>query len=271
MIWLLFTIFLFSTHPALAHSAIPKAHWIRISASVGQNYSTTIFGFGPPESRIELSSPRVFSATFSDNTGYFEFSNLVLPPNPQDLCLQALDVNHRTTQPVCVPPPPSSDYSYRLGPILLPPTISLDADQLNAQNTTVASGQSFPNSDVLVTFFQVDPHPAIIVKPVVAIELPQLTLRSDTSGNFSFSLPTTYLTSYRFFVSAIYDNQPSPRSNPLFYTLLQSKSTLPLILTILILLVLFIIYSIWRFHPHRHIRRLPWLPPSQVPLPYNYN
>lgn len=266
MIWLILTLFLFSTHPSLAHPTVPKARWVQITASVGQNYLTTIFGYGPPESRIELTSPQVFSATFSDHTGYFEFSSLVLPQNPQDLCLQALDENQRSTLPVCIPPPPGSDYSYKIGPILLPPTISLDADQLNTQNTTIASGQSFPNSDVLVTFFQVDSNPSLIVKPVVAIELPQLTLRSDNSGNFSFSLPTTYLTSYRFFVSAVYNNQPSPRSNPLFYTLLQPKSFNPLILVILILLVIFIIFTLRHFHSRRHFRYLPWLPPSLVPL-----
>lgn len=264
MIWL-FLILLFAPSPLWAKSTTPKARWVKITASIGLNYSTTIYGYGPPQSRVELTSPRVFSVAYSDTTGYFEFKDLILPPNPQDLCLTAQDENNRLTSPVCFPPPPASDYSYSIGPILLPPTISLDDARLNSTYTLTAAGQSFPDSDVTVTFFQMDQNPSLVVKPVQALELPSLTLKSDSQGNFNFSLPTVYATSYRFFASSLFNSQPSPRSHPLYFTLKPSPLSIPWLLIILVLFFILTLIVIIHFLTTRHhTRHFPWLPPSQV-------
>jgi len=246
---------------------IPK--WVKVSATIG-DYYTTIFGYGPPSARIELTSPRVFSVTYTDTTGYFEFKEVILPLQPQDLCLTAQDADGRSSLPTCFPPPPNLDYHYRIGPILLPPTVSLDADLLAVNQTISASGQTFPRSPTIVTFFQTETNPGLLVKPINAVELPQLNLESDSEGNFSFSLPTVYASAYRFYISSTLNSQPSPRSNPLFFTLSPAPPFPWLILLFVVVIVLLIISALLVFR-HRHprylpsIRYLPWLPPRSVP------
>jgi hypothetical protein len=141
---------------------------------------------------------------------------------------------------------------------------------LPSQNTIAASGQSFPSSDITIDFYQIDPNPQLIIKPAQAVELPRLTLKSDAFGNFSFSVPTVYATSYRFFASALFQSQPSPRSNPLFYSLQAPTGPNYLIIVFLLLLTALIIYLIHHFYPRHYGRYLPWLPPAQVSPQLHY-
>ena len=145
---LLLCLFFPSTVSALNYQDTAQ---VSISASIGDN-RITIFGYTSPHSRVELSSPRVFAVTYSDDTGYWLFDKVLLPKNPLDLCLNSTDENGRYTAPVCIPAPPPTNYPHRHWPNFLP-TISLDRDQINPYETVVTSGRSIPNSQVYLHFY----------------------------------------------------------------------------------------------------------------------
>ena len=191
---------------------------VSISASIGEN-RVTIFGYTSPYSRVELSSPRVFAVTYSDATGYWLFDKVLLPKNPLDLCLNSTDENSRYTAPVCIPAPPPTNYHTDTGPILLPPTISLDRDQINPYDTVITSGQSIPNSQVYLHFYKVNDSATSFPKSIFAYSLPPLLAITDSQGNFSVNLPTAYNSDYRLYASSRFKDNYSPKSNTLIYLL----------------------------------------------------
>ena len=99
---------------------------VKISASIGEN-RVSIFGYTAPKVRVELSSQNVFDVTFSNDEGYYLFDKTLLPKNPGELCLSSLDDSGRRSVPTCIPAPPATNYHTDIGPIILPPTITLDS------------------------------------------------------------------------------------------------------------------------------------------------
>jgi len=189
-----------------------------ITASIPEN-RVTIFGYTSPNSRVELSSSKVFAVTYSDQTGYFIFDKTILPRNPSDLCLISFDNHGRTTLPTCIPPPPLYNYHTDIGPILLPPTISLENDQIDPNSTVISSGQAIPNSTVSINFYKVNNNGQSFVKEVQAYSLPSLTATTDDLGNFNLNLPTAYSSDYRLYASTKFQDNYSPKSNTLIYFL----------------------------------------------------
>ena len=190
-----------------------------ITAAVGEN-RVTIYGYTSPNSRVELSNSQVFSATYSDSKGYFLFDKTLLPKtNLSDLCLTSFDNNSRQTTPTCFPPPPTTNYQTDIGPILLPPTISLEESDINPNSTVVTSGQAIPNSQVSLSFYKVSDTAKSFSKPAYAYSLPSVTALTDDQGNFSLNLPTAYSSNYRLYASTKFNNNYSPKSNTLIYIL----------------------------------------------------
>lgn len=191
---------------------------VSISASIGEN-RVTIYGYTSKKSRVELSSPKVFAVTYSDQKGYFIFDKTLLPKNPSDLCLTSFDHNNRSTSPICIPPPPPTNYHTDIGPILLPPTISLENNKINPNSTVNASGQAIPNSQVNIHFYKVNDKAESFPKEAYAYSLPSVTVTTDEDGNFNLNLPTAYSSDYRLYASAKFENNYSPKSNTLIYIL----------------------------------------------------
>lgn len=215
--WLVLILFLLFPSTAFAINYQDSAH-VSISASIGEN-RITIFGYTSPHSRVELSSPRVFTITYSNADGFFLFDKVLLPKNPLDLCLNSTDENGRYTAPVCIPAPPATNYHTDTGPILLPPTISLDRDKINPYDTIVTSGQSIPNSQVYLHFYKVNDSALSFPRQIFAYSLPPLMATTDQQGNFSVNLPTAYNSNYRLYASSRFKDNYSPKSNTLIYLL----------------------------------------------------
>lgn len=207
---------------------------VTVSASIGL-HQATIFGHTSPNSRVEITSPRVYALTFSNSSGYFEFTKTLLPPNPSDLCLSSTDDSGRRSLPVCIPPPPPENYHTNLGPIILSPTLTIDANNLKAYATTPASGLTIPDSTVLIHFYQVSSSRSLIPE-VQAMNLPPLETKSNNQGQFSLSLPTDHYGQYRLFATTLFDNNSSPKSFSLNYQL-KAESNL---LSVLLLLCYFL-------------------------------
>lgn len=231
---------------------------VSVSASIGQN-RVTINGYTSPESRVELSSPRVFAVTYSDKTGYFVFDKTLLPKNPSDLCLISIDNNNRHTTPVCIPPPPETNYYTDIGPILLSPTISLENDTINPNSTVITSGQSIPNSTISLHFYKVDDNAVSFPKEVQAYSLPSLTVTTDKNGNFSLNLPTAYSSNYRLYASSKFNDNYSPKSNTLiyilpslFYLFLQQNRFLIFLLPLFLFTIIIFVYLL-----HLYFQEIP--------------
>ena len=229
----------------------PKS--VSISAQIGQS-SLTIYGYTSPNSRVELKSSRVFDLTFSNELGYFEFDKTLLPQNPSELCLSSTDNHNRQTPPVCIPPPPNTNYHTQIGPIIIAPTITLDSGKISPNTTIPASGQTIPNTPIEIFFFQKADKAPIFPKEAHALSLPKLSSISNSSGNFSFNLPTTYSTSYRLFVSTLIPQLgPSPKSNTLnfhlpslFFLFWQEYSLLIIMLPLFLLTLAIFCYLVYQ-------------------------
>jgi hypothetical protein len=224
---------------------------VHISAAI-EDSRVVLFGFTSPNSKVELSNPKIYATTYSKDNGYFEFDRLILPKNPGELCLLALDDSLRQTSPVCIPPPPPVNYLTNIGPVILPPTISIDSDNVLVDSTTAASGQSIPLSIINVYIYQSVPQPMLAPKPVQAFGLPVFSTTTDKDGNYSLSIPSIYSSSYRLFSTVNFVSLPSPKSNTIFYQLPQSFNLLFIIPIFIVSLLLFIYLVILYFQKNRH-------------------
>jgi len=189
-----------------------------VSASIGQN-QVTINGYTSPSSRVELSSPKAYAVTYSDPQGYFIFNKIILPRDPSELCFSSLDSEFRRTVPVCIPPPPTTNFETNIGPILLPPTISIDQDKIKPNSTIISSGQAIPNSNVNINFYKVNDKAVSFPKEVQAYSLPSINVKADSNGRFYLNLPTAYSSNYRLYASTKFEDNYSPKSNTLIYIL----------------------------------------------------
>ncbi|MBP9817440.1 hypothetical protein KBC75_01620 [Candidatus Shapirobacteria bacterium] len=224
---------------------------VAISASIGIN-RVTIHGYTSPNSRVELNSPRVFAVTYSNDTGEFVFDKTILPKNPSDLCLTSINVAQIRTTPVCIPPPPSTNYHTNIGPILLPPTVALDTSTIKPNSTAIISVLAIPNSTVDIYFFQ-NSHHASIFPSALAFSLPKISTTTSADGTYSLSLPTTYSSDYRVYASVFYQEFASPKSNTLLYKLPslwylfwianQYQIISFIFLTLIIGIIIYLIYS----------------------------
>ncbi|MCW1949437.1 MAG: hypothetical protein KIH89_003310 [Candidatus Shapirobacteria bacterium] len=245
--WPLFFLFFLIPHPIFAANYSSNAS-TTITATINEN-RVTIFGYTSPNSRVELSNVKIFAATYSDPSGYFLFDKTLIPKSTADLCLVSTDNSSRQTTPTCFPSPPLTNYQTNIGPILLPPTISLEEDNINPNTTVITSGQSIPNSQVSLSFYKVSDGAKSFVKSAYAYSLPSITATTDKSGNFSLTLPTAYSSDYRLYASAKFNDNYSPKSNTLiyilpslFYLFLQQYPFIKFLLPLLILTLIVFFY-----------------------------
>ena len=261
--WLLFLLFFLTSsiqHPVSLFALEQTANTI-ITASVDEN-RVTIYGYTSPNSKVELSNAQVYAQTYSDDSGYFIFDKTLLPKvKLSDLCLTSTDNNSRQTTPVCFPAPPATNYHTDIGPILLPPTISLEESNINPDSTVLTSGQAIPNSQVNINFYKVnDSAQAFRVKEALAYSLPSVTATTDSQGNFSLNLPTAYASDYRLYATAKFDNNYSPKSNTLiyilpslFYLFLQQYPFVKYLIPLLIIALIIFIYILHLKSRNQHL------------------
>ena len=217
-----------------------KTYQVKESVKVRANIpasTVTIFGYTSPNSRVELSSSKVFAVTYSLPDGYYIFDRIILPRHSQDLCLTSLDESGRLNNPTCISEPPVYNNFTSIGPILLSPTITLDL------KNQYSSGQSIPNSTIKLYLYQED-SPFSLIKKVEAFSIPIVETQSDAQGNYSVNLPSTVATNYRIFSTAIHLDANSPKSNTLLYHPDYIISLLYLLFPLLIIAVsLFFIFK----------------------------
>lgn len=204
--------------PLLLALAATQSSSVSISASISGN-EITVYGYTSPLTKVEMESSRVYSQTYSDDTGYFIFNKTLLPRQPSELCFHSTDDNRRESTPVCIPPPPETNYHTETGPIILAPTLTIDTAKIKPNSTALASGQSIRHSPIEIAFFKVNDSAISFPKEALAYSLPTLTTQTDEKGNYEFNLPTAYSSNYRLYTSVKYQDSNSPKSNTLVYAL----------------------------------------------------
>jgi hypothetical protein len=196
---------------------------VTISVSLGEPV-LKLWGYGAPSQRVELTGDRVTDIAYTRSDCYFEFLKTYLPQTSNlfypELCLTGIDLVGRATPPTCIPPLPVASSSYEIGPVILPPTISLDAGVIDISNQAGASGVTIPNSDIKIVLAEDRGDPDLsafsIVRPAKAYYIPSYTIRSDSVGNFSFNMPAGSPKTWRVFAITEYSQgATSPKSNTL--------------------------------------------------------
>lgn len=206
----------FSPPLALADKP-PLTNNVQVSISIGE-YHFTLFGYTSPKALVTFQGAGIYDQTYADSKGYFQFSNRFSPFSPHEACITAQDQFGRLSKATCLPPFPT-DYNVEIGPIILPPTLSLNKGQYFVGDNVVLSGQSVPNKEVVLSFFTEDKtgidkyigklNPFKIVQ---AYSLPKIKIRANKFGNYSIQLPSTSKTRYRFFTQVKMQKQSSDGS-----------------------------------------------------------
>lgn len=240
-----------------------KTAQVTISASLGEPI-LRLWGYGPSNSRVELGGIGVADFTYANPDGYFEFPKTFLPTPTglfyPELCLTAIDLVNRVTPPTCIPALPVSKYDFDVGPIILPPTLSIDTGSVASGAQTGASGITLPNSEVKIVLAESGGNQTLadfsIIKEARAYYIPNYTVKSDSRGNFNFNMPVAAPNTWRVFAVTTYSQGAlSPKSNTLtlkvvspftislenIWKLILSLLTLPVLITVEILIILIFI------------------------------
>lgn len=179
---------------------------------VSDVYKATIFGVTSPKSKVQLSNPDIFIETTSDEKGDFIFSNQSLPKSSPEICLETKDNMGRTSSPVCLPPIPTN-YVANIGPIIMPPTISLNQATIYIGDKAKLAGQSIPDSTVEISMYTDEKNDKLaLFPPVYARVGPRTVVKTDGSGNFSINIPTQDNSKIKTFAQVYYDEKPSDKS-----------------------------------------------------------
>jgi len=199
---------------------------VSVSAFIGGGNKFSLYGYTSPKGYVTLEGMGIFSQTVADDKGYFEFIDQFSPLSKREACLSSKDQLGRLSPPVCLPPFPIN-YNASIGPVIIPPTVSLNKNDFFMGDEVVLGGQTVPEKEVLLSVFTQNTEvvrPTYLnflsritnfIKPVEAFSIPELTAKSDKKGNYSFTLPSSQAQNYRLFTQVNFESKPSSNSNAL--------------------------------------------------------
>jgi len=196
-----------------------------VSAFIGE-YRFTLFGYTSPKALVNFTGLGIFDQTYADEKGYFEFKNRFSPFSPREACLTAQDQFGRLTSPVCLPPFPV-DYNVEIGPVIMPPTLSLDKNDYWIGDQVILSGQTIPNTNVNLKMFSREKNSNLIFyalnlifPPIEAFSFPNINTKVDEKGNFSIVFTSTSAKKFRLFAQTQFQSKDSPKSVSLTFKIL---------------------------------------------------
>ncbi|MDD3679793.1 MAG: hypothetical protein PHX72_02995 [Candidatus Shapirobacteria bacterium] len=213
-----------------------KIEETKISAVVGYG-QITIEGYTSPEASVRLNSSQDNLGQYqtrANKEGFFKFNNVILPYQPGELWLQAIDRQGLAGAPVAIPqPPPGLE---KIEDIILPPTLAHNNGIFKKGVRGLAFGYAIPNSQIEIYFFE-SPINSWLKKLFAASPLPprkaqaqqkalnysntnKLILETDKKGYFSFELPNQKAQSFRYYAGNVFRENYSPKSNILSFRVL---------------------------------------------------
>ena len=223
---ILFTIFLLhlstSFFPNEVFAALKQSGAkTEVRGRIPEKTYVRIFGYTSPNSIVQVTGIRVFAQAISQLEGYFVIYDVPISREAKEICVHTIDVERRIGFPLCIGLP-DLDKPTEIGPLLLAPTLSLSSGAFWQNDRAYATGRTIPNQEVIVSFFEVPPDsiPSLLAVKIdrllfpkaIAVDLPLLSARSDSRGNFSFNVPTAYSTGYRLFAKAFSLSRPTFKS-----------------------------------------------------------
>ncbi|VVA44585.1 conserved hypothetical protein [Candidatus Roizmanbacteria bacterium] len=185
---------------------------IENSVSIGE-FRFSLFGYTSPYALVTFEGMGIFDQTTANNVGFFTFNNRFSPFSKREACLSSKDQFGRLSSPVCLPPFPVN-YNVSIGPVIMPPTVSLDKKDYFMGDQVMLSGQAVPSTDVKLSIFgDVGKKSRLaLIKSVEAFTFPGLTAKSDDKGNFSVNLPSSTPNKFRLFGQTDFKKSVSPNS-----------------------------------------------------------
>lgn len=260
-------LFFSSTLPVAAQNNYlnPYSAGTTVSATVLPSmigYHFSLFGYTSPQALVNLDGRDFRYQTWSDTDGYFIFKSRPAGQLPLEACLTSQDQLGRISKPVCLPPLSQNyDYNVEIGPIILPPTVSLNKPIANEtyfiDNEIILTGQTIPNTNVNLAMFTQNKDSTVahwldsdIVQPVEAFSFPNFEARADNGGNFSILLPSSSSKTFRLFAQTNFRGYRSPESFALQLDIFRKKSRLLELLIIALMIILFIYLFRQYFYIH---------------------
>ncbi len=228
---LFFLLVFFSRAASAKADPPPVSYQVTVSATIGEPI-LTIFGYTSPQALVKLDGFRTADHVLSDTTGYFRFEKVYLPladPNYPELCLTSVDTQSRLSNfPTCLPPLPGGRLDITVGPVLLPPTLSLSKGSILSSSKgnflpseqVIARGSTIPNAKVIVYLANDLGKKLALIRSAEAYSLPIYETIADGRGNFEFNLPADQPSLWRLFASAEFAGSPTPKSNTLVFRIL---------------------------------------------------
>ncbi|OGG03724.1 hypothetical protein A2W14_05025 [Candidatus Gottesmanbacteria bacterium RBG_16_37_8] len=233
--------FFLPTTKVLAQTPIQSGSKVTIEAQLPFRSYVRLYGYTSPRTIVYADAVRTEGLTVSDSNGFFVIDNLSLSNEAREICLLARDQEERTSSPLCLPVP-QTVIKKNIGPIIMPPTLSLSHNIFYVGQRIYAEGKSLPNQQISIALFEErsgfikrNLSKVFTVGTVHAFAIPQLEVKTDSHGNFNFSLPSAKSIGFRVFAKGQFQNNPIPNSrtiyffvNPKSYLLL--KMLIPLLL-----------------------------------------
>jgi hypothetical protein len=155
-----------------------------------------VYGYTHPHARVTLEGQGIFDQTFADEQGYFELSNRFSASQNREACVTAFDDVGGSSQPLCLAPFPNKKRVV-IGPLILPPILSLNMHTFAVNDYGIISGKTVPQTDVSFNFFASESNSNATSGYII----PKISAQSDENGSFSISLPTDNDQNLRFFAT----------------------------------------------------------------------
>lgn len=175
---------------------------VKVTATIGDSH-LNLYGYTSPQALVTLEGMGILDHSYADNEGYFQFSTLFSSKSSREACLSSKDPFGRLSSPVCLPPFPAGN-DVEVGPVIMPPTVSLNSQNYYMGDQVILSGQAIPNTEVSLSMFGDNEKTSnfALIRPVEAFTFPELKVKSDNKGNFSINLPSTNPKKFRLFAQA---------------------------------------------------------------------
>ena len=206
--------------PRSVFSANNPSSNIPVKAKLGFRSYVRIYGYTSPYTIVKAEAPRTYGTAVSDNNGFFFLDNLAVPDRVNEICLESLDAENRSGFPVCLPVP-QGKIKKNLGPVFLPPTLSLSHNLFYVGQQAFASGRTLPYQTVKIALFEAKSDRSRLsnftIGQVFAYKLPVLTTVSDYEGRFNFTLPTGKVSAFRLYAAGDYKDNPIPKSQTIYF------------------------------------------------------
>lgn len=193
---------------------------VKVTATIGDSH-LDLYGYTSPQALVTLEGMGILDHSYADDDGYFQFSTLFSSKSSREACLNSKDPLGRLSSPVCLPPFPAGN-NVSVGPVIMPPTVSLNSQNYYMGDQVILSGQAVPNTEVSLSIFGDDKKTSdfALIRPVEAFTFPELKVKSDDKGNFSINLPSSNPKKFRLFAQANFMNSTSANSINLSFDIL---------------------------------------------------